>query len=143
MASLVDNMAAEWVASTSYSVGNHVMHDNKLYECIQDTSSATFVESEWKLAYLVDFMTGKGNSNLAPTQATNFNNCTVGSLSVDNNRIYIFLANNYQEGNLTSGGTILSHGYNLYNSRYAICEIVKTTSETIQIQIDCAYSKLS
>lgn len=59
----VADAANEWVSLTSYVVGNKVLHDGKIYECMVANEDEVFTSANWieKGNYLV--VVGNGNSS--------------------------------------------------------------------------------
>lgn len=63
MASLMKNLAPDYASSKSYSAGDRVLYNNKLYNCTKATTG-TFDADCWQDIYLSDLIKGGLNSNL-------------------------------------------------------------------------------
>lgn len=81
MADFIKNMAVPYDKITSWVIGDHVIQDKMLYECIAPTQGE-FDEDCWEKKYITDYIGSSGNSNLGnkaellwtnPNPTSNFN----------------------------------------------------------------------
>jgi hypothetical protein len=77
-----NNAVSTWEASALYRPGDNITRNGKHYMCIKQTSSATFVESEWRQAF-VHMESGYNNEDFLPNAQPSiiFDNDTDGAES--------------------------------------------------------------
>jgi len=76
-----------WVTATSYTVGQYVIEDNKIYICDVDNSDVTFTPANWTLA--LDGDAGGGGSSTWKGVWVTATPYLVGEYVVENNNIYL------------------------------------------------------
>ena len=65
------NLASEYDPTQSYLVGAYVLHENKLYVCVNNTTVGTFNPSDWQEKTLSDLLNAATNTFTDPNNDGN------------------------------------------------------------------------
>lgn len=98
-----DNSVVAWTAGDSYAVGQYVVYDNNMYECITANSDSTFDADKWQLI-------GESSSEIKITDWKSGTSYSVGDLVLYNYTLYQCTTANsdttFDETNWTAIGNV-------------------------------------